>query len=181
MINRELRQALLDKLNISPSALSQRIKRLKKQIPMTTDQGAYLIAHQEGIPIDKYLSPEMLARVRELVQQVHGISNTTVEISPKKCRKSVSQRQIVIAKEFKVTDPILPDSKLNEAKEMAALYPLLYVLENSIREFIDRIMTSNYGVDWWENVSAKLKRDVQNRMTDEKKHSWHQRRASSDN
>lgn len=88
-------------------------------------------------------------------------------------------REIVIAKEFKGTDPILPLNKLNEAKEMATLYPLLYVLENSIRELIDIIMISRYGNDWWQTDGPrKLKPKAQDRMADENKHSWHQRRGA---
>ncbi|OYD16027.1 hypothetical protein CH330_03840 [candidate division WOR-3 bacterium JGI_Cruoil_03_51_56] len=67
---------------------------------------------------------------------------------------------------------------------MARLYPLLYVLENSVREFIDRLMTSLYGDDWWNgrpmtsSKMKKLRRDVSDRMKKENKNSWHQKRGA---
>jgi hypothetical protein len=90
-----------------------------------------------------------------------------------------SQRVIVISEEFKDTDPILSQNKLSEAKEMARIYPFIYVLENSIREVIDRVMKSRYGENWW-NIKAprKLKDDVAGRMAEDKRDSWHQRRSN---
>ena len=81
-------------------------------------------------------------------------------------------------KEFKGTDPILPPKKISEANEMAVVYPVLYLLENSIREVIDRVMISRYGDNWWDSEAPKGLRDtVSGRMADEKKNCWHQRRG----
>ena len=39
------------------------------------------------------------------------------------------------------------------------LYPILYVLENSMREVVRRIMRAQFGDDWWDKhlVCGKLK------------------------
>jgi predicted restriction endonuclease len=88
-------------------------------------------------------------------------------------------RTIEIAKEFKVTDPMLSEQKLLEAKNMASIYPLLYVLENSIRELIDRVMSAKHGPDWWDTHAPQdIKRKVADHMSDEKRNSWHQKRGS---
>jgi predicted restriction endonuclease len=61
---------------------------------------------------------------------------------------------------------------------MAVVYPVLYLLENSIREVIDRVMISRYGDNWWDSEAPKGLRDtVSGRMADEKKNCWHQRRG----
>lgn len=177
----KIRKRLLDKLKISPQALSQRIQRMRKISPITNEEGIYIIAHKEGIRLDKYLDKETISHIRNLIQSTFndGVVEFKSTPSKSKIKKVVAKRTIVIAKEFEGSDPILPDCKLNEAKDMAGLYPLLYVLENSIRELIDRMMISKFGVDWWiAEAPKKLKDKVSDRMSSDKKNSWHQRRGA---
>lgn len=181
MTNRKLRAALLSKLNITPQALSQRVMKIKNRTPMTTEESTYLIAHREGIILDKYLDINTVANIRNIQQ---SISQAQPALKPTIGPKNESglkkdQRIIEIAKEFKFSDPILQDEKIKEAKEMAAIYPLLYILENSLREVIDKVMISKYGNEWWDSYAPRgLREKVEDRMADEKKHSWHQRRGA---
>lgn len=182
MTNRQLRKVLLEKLRITPQALSQRIRKLKTQYPITTEEATYVIAQQEHIVLDKYLDKDTVNHVRVLLQHVSPLVQPPRSISKttryRKEELRREQRVILIGKEFKVTDPILPQKKILEAKEMAAIYPFLYILENSIREVIDRIMISRYGESWWDSEAPKKLRDsVNKRMADEEKNSWHQRRG----
>lgn len=181
MSYRQMRRALLEKLSITPQALSQRVKRKKRDLPMSTQDATCVIAHEEGITIDKFLPDDQLARVRSLVSQVPAPNPPRVK---RKRRKRTSDRRIEVRfpKEFRVEDPILPKSRLNEAKEMAAVYPLLYVLENSIREVIKRVMADRYGEDWWDTQLTKgkvktVRNNADNRRKTEEKKSWHQRRG----
>lgn len=183
MTNKQLRKALLEKLGVTPQALSQRVQKLKKRYPMTTEDATYLIAQQEGIRLDKYLGKEAIDRVRGLLQQIPSrIEATAAQTKATrrlKERGGKEQRVIVIGKEFEVADPILPQKKILEAREMAATYPFLYIFENSIRETIDRIMTSQHGDGWWDSEAPKELRDaVRKRMADETRNSWHQRRGA---
>lgn len=180
MTNRKLRQALLKKLQITPQALSLRVKGVKKERPMTTTDATYVIAHKCGIPLDRFLSSQDVDRVRSLMpvrqSSFHDVSRQRTR-GPR--RFAEDQRIIVIGKEFRGTDPILPNRTLVEAKEMAAIYPLLYVLENSIREAIHRVMTRKYAVSWWDTKAPHdLKETVNKRMADENINSWHQRRGA---
>lgn len=77
---------------------------------------------------------------------------------------------------------MLDAEKLAEAKEMAELYPILYVLENSMREVVKRVMHTTYGHDWWDTQlqTGKLKtvhQTATGRMTTESRQRWHQRRG----
>ena len=182
MTDKNLKEALLKQLNCSRQALYQRVKRIKKKNPMTTEEAIYVIAHNEGILIDKYLDKDTVANIRRIVQQI--TSQTPIDSSSKgKPRKKVvsgmGQRVIEIAKEFRFSDPILQVKKIKEAKEMAAIYPFLYILENSIREVIDKVMTSKYDNKWWDSYAPRgLREKADCRMADEKKHPWHQRRGA---
>lgn len=179
MTNKELRRALLDKLGVSPQALSQRVKRLKKVHPMTTEEATYVIAHQEEIPIDRYLDKDSVASIRQLTLQLTGNpvsqkQNTTRPVSPV---TGISAGKA--PKELRISDPILPVGKLRDAEQMAQIYPLLYVLENSIRELIWRVMTSNFGPKWWDAKAPRgLRENVFKRQKDNEINSWHQKRGA---
>ena len=183
MTNSKLRKVLLQELGITRQAIFQRVQKIKKQCPMTTDQATYIIAHWEGISLDKYLDQTSLAEIRSLIQIISQPVPLTSPVK-KTALKTKDNRQkepkvIEIAKKFRITDPILPQQKITAAKEMTEVYPLLYVLENSIREVIEQVMTTKHGANWWDSqASNKLKHTVAVPMADEEKHSWHQRRGA---
>jgi hypothetical protein len=180
--NRELRTALLAKLDISPQALSLRVQKKKRMSPMSTELATYLIAHEEGIRIDKYLLPDTVDRVRGLVNLTRSSAAASSPPPAIKSKRHASRlKEIRFPSGFKVSDVLLPSAKLQEAQEMAKVYPLLYVLENSMREVIKRVMKARYGEDWWGTAltTAKLKeihQKASGRLKKEKK--WHQRRGS---
>jgi predicted transcriptional regulator len=183
MTNKQLRNALLKKLGVTPQAISQRVQKLKRRYAMTTEDATYVIAQQEGIILDKYLDKEIIDHVRVLQQQISPPVQTLPSVNKatrqRKGELRSEQRVIVLGKEIKVTDPILPQKKILEANEMATIYPYLYILENSIREAIDHVMTSQHGDDWWDSEAPRGLRDkVTGRMADEEKNSWHQKRGA---
>jgi hypothetical protein len=180
MTNRELKRALLKKLGVSKQAISQRVRRLIEDRPMTTEDATYLIAHESGIPLDRYLDSAEMDRVRTLMPTgAAQPGKLHKEMASRAKRSAPANRTIVIGKEFKGSDPILPTDVLSDAREMAAVYPLLYVLENSIREAINRIMQKHHGDLWWDSYSPQgLKDTVNKRMAEENINSWHQRRGA---
>jgi hypothetical protein len=180
--NRRLRKALLEELDVSPQRLSQRVQELKRRYAVTTEEATYIIAQWEGIILDKYLDKDTVNHVRGIIQQISHITQGTTTIA-KLARKGKGEAEkkqlfVVFPKEFTVTDPILEKMKLLEARDMAAVYPLLYVLENSIREVIDRVMTKRYGSNWWDSKAGDLKKVVDKRKSDEERNMWHQRRGA---
>jgi predicted restriction endonuclease len=180
MAYKELKKALLNKLDITPQALSQRAQRIKARVPMTTEQAVCIIAQQNSIKLDKYLDEEIIHKIRDLLQQVGPTSTLVAKKLTRRAGEQSSRQYVVkVGKQFKFTDPILPHSKLSEANEMSNIFPYLYLLENSIREFIDIIMTSQYGSNWWDSQAPSgLKKEVQKRMSDDQRDSWHQRRGA---
>jgi hypothetical protein len=186
--NADVKNALLKKLDIQEAGLYKRAGAMRKKLPMTVEDSVHLIAFQEGIPIGKYLTAEEVQSVRHLQTQfVQANGSAPAQATPSSKRRaatsSAGNREIRFPNEFKVTNPLLPTEKLNEAKAMAAIYPLLYVVENSMREIIKRVMAKQFGEDWWnaEMTTSKLKDihdTVSSRMTTEKKNSWHQKRGA---
>lgn len=182
--DRALKADLLSKLGIQPSALSKRVKRVKQDVPMSTEEATYVIAHREGLQIDQYLDRGEVDRVRTLYLASERQKSKPPRPTPApETPKQVVPREIKFPGEFKASDPLLGTRKLNQAVAMAKMYPVFYVIENSIRTLIKRVMEDAHGVDWWDTqlTKGKLKNVRQKataRATKEKSQSWHQRRGA---
>ncbi len=186
--NQQLKKALLKKLGITASGLSKRIKKEQKTLSMSTELATYLIAQESGIAIGRYLSDAEIAEVRNLQVQKAGVSVAKSNAAPKQrttANKTAAPRRAIQAPNgITINDPILPEKKLTEAAAMIKVYPMLYGLENSIRELINRVMSDRFGKDWWDTeLTTRKLRDVHDtaagRMkTETTKLSWHQRRGS---
>jgi hypothetical protein len=181
--NAKLRTALLAKLGgVTSQALSARVQKKKQLAPMSTELATYLIAHEEGLKIDKYLPPATVQQVRELIN--HTRPPATNLATPSKARSSRGAnkaREIRFPTGLRLPQMFLPAGKLGEALDMAKVYPLLYVLENSMREIIRRTMAGHYRDDWWDTklLSGKVKpvhAKAVDRMKNERK--YHQRRGA---
>jgi hypothetical protein len=182
--NRALRAALLGKMHWSKQTLSARVQKKKDATPMSTEEATYLLAFEHGIRIDRFLDSEQVARVRALHQQAGGGAHAAPAPPTGRRVPRGAPSEIRFPGEFKTTNPLLSSGRLKEAKEMAAIFPLLHVLENSIRELVKRVMHAKYGADWWDTelVAGRLKnvRDkAAGRMrSEEERHFWHQRRGA---
>ena len=161
--NRDLKQALLKKLDITASGLSRRINKEQRILSMSTELATYLIAQESGIVIGRYLPVDVVSEVRQLQVQKASVNNASPTPAPKRQgatkKKSVIRRAIAAPSGTAISDPILPQKKLAEAAAMIKVYPVLYGLENSIRELIKRVMSDKFGEDWWDTqlTTSKLK------------------------
>jgi len=180
MVNPEIRKRLLKKLDCTPQALSGRATRLKRMRPMTTDQAVYLIAHKEGIKIEKYLNENDVEKVGQLHDKIYGSNNkvsVAAGVSSKKTSKSIILK---FNKKLIDKEPLLSSTQASDAKKMAEVFPLIYVLENSIRIFLAKAFEHYYGKEWWDEKAGNTpKRRVQERKDNEAKKPWHQKRARS--
>ncbi len=176
----DLRSLLAERLGIRERQVYNRAKELANRASLKTAEAIWVLAAQNQINLSKYLPPEVVDRVRTLVLQIPAPPKSTA-LATKKSTPTPTKstpREFVVAREFKGTDPILTGQVLGEAREMAAVYPMLYVLENSLREFIRRIVDARLGVPWWTTKSpTAIRGKIAGRMTEEKKNAWHQRRG----
>jgi len=183
MINPELKKALLAKLGIQAAGLSKRANAKKKLTPMSTEEAVYLIAHEEGLQIGRYLPHEDVVRVRGLHTPVRAHAPASVPSGKRAKAVPAKTRELRFAGDLRIANPLLGSTKLAEAQDMARIYPVLYVLENSMRELVKRVMKDKFGEDWWETqlTTGKLKgvyQTARGRMVNEKKNSWHQKRGA---
>lgn len=73
---------------------------------------------------------------------------------------------------IKIT-PFLKPTDIEDAKKMAELYIILHCLENSVRNFIDDILTKKIGSNWWDKAkNAELEKKLKERKEKETKNKW---------
>lgn len=136
-----LRTALLEKAQWTKQQLSARAVQLRKAMPMDLETAHAVIAHQHGMKLDRFLSPLDLAHVRHVLTQLNGAvagSQRAPAAPPLAGRQGASgrtragratpssrgPRPLVFTNMSPLRDPLLSATKLQEAQEMAAIYPV---------------------------------------------------------
>lgn len=68
-----------------------------------------------------------------------------------------------------------------QARRMGRFYELLYCLENSVRELVERTLREVFGPEeWWSNgVSTAIRKSAEKRKQDDLKARWHGPRGES--
>ena len=151
------------------------------------DVALLLLAHEQHLNVRKpryNVPPDTLGKFEEELKSQRAIAavpSTTVAAQPMRRAAKVSPKQIVIEfpKGVKVTEPLLPKKLVDEAIEMAAVYPIVYIFENSVRNLVLTIMSAKYSDKWWEQkIGSTIKKRVQGRIEKEDKNRWHGRRGA---
>lgn len=183
--NRKLRAALLERRNFSPQRLSQLVRRRKDELPMSTEHATYTIAHESGIDISKFLAPDEVATVRDLIAQLRasgGRASRAESNGGTRTKPASRKPALVTVGGVNVTRiPGLSATHAAEAKQMAEkVFPMLYVFENSLRDLITGVLEAKYGNSWWDTeVPPKVREKAAERMKSEKREPWHGRRGAS--
>lgn len=140
MINRQVRKRLLEKLRITPQALSQRVAKFKERYgPVTTEDATYVIAHMEGVDLSRHLDLTTLDRIRALVPR---------NLSPPPSLKTKSAKKKIKDGSYPLVSAAMVAAAVKLGTEV---FPELFVLENSIRSLI-RKRLSRTGSDWWDRL-----------------------------
>jgi hypothetical protein len=178
-----LRQVLLAKTGKTKQWLSSEVQRRKKSVPMEVRVAQGVVAHDNGVPIDRYLSGPEIAAVQQAIRDLLAKGGSPAAMVPANLRSLKPQRAAAgPAIKSSESDPFLAKEKETEAIEMSKVYPKLYVLENSIRAVIRGVMDVRFGADWWDTAltsanALKMKNKVEDRLKKEDDQSWHQRRG----
>ena len=182
--NAGLKKELLDKLGVSQQRLSQLVQKRKAELPMSTEQAVYTIAHDNKIDIGKHLSKPEVTEVRELLAQLKAASPApaaTSSAKPARQRANAPKPAIVTISGVNVQAiPGLTAAHAAEAKVMAEkVYPMVYVFENSARDLVERVLSKAVGADWWSKaVPGGAQEKYRKRKADEAKEPWHGRRGA---
>lgn len=177
--DRRLRADLLKTLRATPQRLSERVAIVKREHgPMNTEEGTYVLAHLNGMDLSKYLDRETVDRIRGMVPRGGGAPPTSSPAADSTPRPRAT-RPVRVGTAAPAVDLLLPTAVSSDAARMAELYPKMYLLENSIRNVIQRVLSAKRGKDWWTTcVSKEVQKRVQDRQDKEAKAPWHGKRGT---
>lgn len=185
--NAGLRKLLQQKLGVERAQLYKRAEALASSLSCDTSDAILVLAQRNGINLKKYggdLSPAKLKEIRELSSHATAATAAAVPLpaasSKGKRGKPKSKKSFRVKVQDEEDDPILSHKTHDEMEAMVPVYKKLYTLENSIRQFITRVLKAKHGEYWWNKIAPRgLKDTLAKRMKDESVNAWHQKRSSN--
>jgi len=89
--------------------------------------------------------------------------------------------KILKIKDTEIDDPILQPRIIEDAKKMGEVYPVIYIFENSVRNFIRKAMDKAYPEGWWNEKRIPIDpfRKANSRKEEEGRNLWHGTRSSN--
>lgn len=171
---------------VSLQAIQQRRARLQGLISMPSDIATYIVAQRARMRLHSYLDEEKLDQVATWEQRLSVKEGTSAGNGGGSSPKSKAATRPAIVKEFHLDKVKIPDAALstrrkNEAEKMAAVYPVLYAFENSVREFVDGHLTASLGTAWYDDpkvVSSAIRKTVERNKAAEGRHRYHSSRSA---
>lgn len=183
MINKQLMASInAKKKGITVQAIYDAIKKIRKDYAnsISKEEAAYVYASKLGIDIYKFIKdqPDLRDRIRQLISSNQIVAHQTAR-SHTKAKSTVVK--VLNIKATQVNDPLLPNKILEDAKKTAEIYPLIYVFENSVRNFIRKTMDKVFPSGWWNEsrVTTDVFRKANSRKEEEGKNLWHGSRSQN--
>ena len=155
-----------------------------KLVAMPTDIATYIIGHREGLKIDRWLGPDKLREVADFEARLAAKEGgSPMPTKPKSDKRSVpATKNVTIGGKMKIPAGSLNPKHVSEAERMAnEAYPMLYVFENSVREFVDGHLTDAYEKDWHldpDIVKGDIRKKVERNRNSEAKTRYHSSRQA---
>ncbi|GEM_PF-3495146 len=165
-------QILNKKLNIKREGLQVTLSRIKKRLDLKSiDQAACYYIKKNKLDIN--VSSIIDDVTRKAVQDELALGKPA-NLSPVK-RKSKKPLP-------KSDDPFINNQVFSAANNNAEIYPVIYLFENSIRNFVATVMKRNFKDNWWadkiETVNTTIHKNVTIRKSAEKEAPWHSSRGA---
>ncbi|MFH2112099.1 MAG: Swt1 family HEPN domain-containing protein [Candidatus Bathyarchaeota archaeon] len=184
MISSDLRDQILSRLGKSIPWFYAELRQISENLGFSFSNRiiAYVFAYENGVDPSPFIKDEELAEYRQAIQMRRTMGlvpspQTPVSIpEDKTVRKSTPRLPkpvfVQIPEMERLNVPNLAKEIVNDASEMAKIYPLIYLYENSVREFIKEVLDKR-SPDWWDKVNKGIKDRVEDRQRTEKQNAYH--------
>jgi Swt1-like HEPN len=180
--NAEVRKLLQEKLRIERATLYRLANAVANSLSIPVSDAILVLAIRSRVNLHKHgpkLTPEKLMEIRSLVGNLSATvaAPATQPVPVATQRAARSKPRTKIAEE--ADDPILSKKVFAEMQAMVPVYAMLYQFENSIRQFISRVLTEKHGKDWWDKLATSdLRKTYASHTRAEEINAWHQRRSA---
>jgi hypothetical protein len=183
--NAEIRKQLQQRLGVERAQLYKRAEVVANSLSIKTSNAILVLAAKNNINLHKHgIASVKLEEIRKLLPHVAAPNLSApapVVASPKGKRGgSKSKRGFKVKVQDAEDDPILSKATHAEMEAMVPVYKALYTLENSIRQFLTRVLVAKHGEKWWDKLATRdLQRTYDNNTKAEAVNAWHQRRSTN--
>lgn len=118
---------------------------------------------------------------RGVKQGTFKLNRKALDALNEKFSSFLEKPPITIHEKAKLSEtPFLEAVDISNAHTMGQLYIIVHCYENSVRKFIEKVLSENIGLTWWDTVSNKDLSDKYNsRAGKEKKEKWVSSRGAS--
>lgn len=178
-----LAKRIKEKTKWADRTLVNNVQKVATKHSITTDAALFVIAKESGVG--------HLGDLKRLSNDDRVAFSAVKPATQPAARKSSGQKAAATTRTVSLktplgtfSDPYLPASVISQAKQMSeTVYPYLYVFENSIRNFISLVMTSNKGANWWDTeMTTSALQDIvavaDDRITKESENYYHGKRGA---
>lgn len=167
----------------SDSALDKMLWRLSNKNGLGSVEAALVIKAAElGLGYTRGLGKLEAAqqtRVMDIIQKKNNETESPPRPTGRAGQKRKIQKKEIDRGEF--NDPFLMQSLYDETPQEA--YAIMFILENSLRDFVARVMSKAHGENWWEEVRKrraleKIAQEVEGRKSNESENWYHGKRGA---
>ncbi|MBZ9571793.1 hypothetical protein KJA15_00405 [Patescibacteria group bacterium] len=162
-------------------ALKKRIWQRGRPLGLTSKEAIFILAAENNVGYSRELKKLSLKEQSKIASAIQVSQSEKKRRLYYKARSSVSRP---IKTQFGIiNEPLLPNSVKKDAVKMAGkAYLVLYIFENSIRNFINKVLEKEFGSDWWPTKMntkklSEIMTRVKERMKEEKRRAWHGKRG----
>lgn len=185
--NYEIRKLVEKKLNVKHAQLYRLAGDVASSLSIPTADAILLLAAKNQINLHKYGGKLPAGKIDEIRRLLPYLSLTATTVAAPVAATSNGKRSAPKPKKvFKVKlekaedDPILGKKTLDEMNAMVAVYKTLYQFENSVRQFLTRVLTAKHGDTWWDKIATTdLKKTYAKHTKGEEINAWHQKRSKN--
>lgn len=168
-----INKILQKKPNIKEAGLQVTLTRIKKRHDLRSiDQAACFYIKKNNLDVN--VSSIIDDVTRRAVQEELTADKPTVS--------KLSARKRPLKLPSKSDDPFVDNTTFSSANNNAEIYPMIYLFENSVRNFVAAIMKKDFGDNWWadkvETVNTGVHKNVTIRRLAEKEAPWHSSRGA---
>lgn len=178
ILNPKLIKKIADKVGKPPLSVVKSVSALASRRKIPSEVALIVIAKKYGIGTSSVLRKLDPYKQTQLSSELNNAYSKEKVASAIKNRKSIKSISIV-RDDF--SDPYLPDSIYKNIP--AEGYSIMFILENSVRLFIMRVLYDSYGENWWTKIESsksldKIPEKVKQRKNKDTENWYHSKRGA---
>jgi hypothetical protein len=183
--NADIRKLLQQKLGVEQAQLYKRAGIIANSLSIKISDAILVLAAKNNINLHKQgIASAKLEEIRKLLPHVSAATQSVAvpfsASSNSKRGKAKSKKGFKVKLQDAEDDPILSKVTHAEMEAMVPVYKALYTLENSIRQFLTRVLVAKHGEKWWDKLATTgLRKTHANNTKAEEVNAWHQRRSKN--